>query len=270
MIMMTQNFAASHDRIRESSLQEKIDQIRLHHIPEIYDHTLSQTRELITIVRMARAINHATGVAATSAAPVARCRSCYHPLLVPPNPAPCAQCDSSDDGRAVDDWFVMSGSTLSTGEEVYAHLPHISTERAAFAKEMLDLSSRLEMDTCSNLHRRWTRLWRSLLFCGLPSHHIPADMTFGQRVADLISTGVGSFQFLLGQTFVLIVWICCNLDVTDPSSWDPYDSTTSDLFACCLCSLDWFFHFCFHRYPFVLLNLCLSAQAAFTAPVHYL
>jgi uncharacterized membrane protein len=58
-----------------------------------------------------------------------------------------------------------------------------------------------------------------------------------------VSQRVGSWTFVITQTSILCVWLVLN-SVLGSSAWDPQ--------------------------PFVLLNLCLSAQAAFTAPVRYL
>jgi uncharacterized membrane protein len=52
---------------------------------------------------------------------------------------------------------------------------------------------------------------------------------------------MGSWGFVIGQTLFLIAWIVLNSTLNPDQQWDSY--------------------------PFILLNLCLSAQAAFTAPV---
>jgi uncharacterized membrane protein len=64
--------------------------------------------------------------------------------------------------------------------------------------------------------------------------------TFGQRVADRTSTLLGSWPFIIGQTFFVVLWIVLNL-VAWSRHWDPY--------------------------PFILLNLLFSTQAAYAAPV---
>jgi uncharacterized membrane protein len=71
----------------------------------------------------------------------------------------------------------------------------------------------------------------------------------GQRVADRVALVVGSWPFILAQSAILAVWIGINLylvlsEMTHPGllkAWDPY--------------------------PFILLNLVLSFQAAYTGPV---
>ncbi|WP_343124804.1 DUF1003 domain-containing protein [Verrucomicrobium sp. GAS474] len=64
--------------------------------------------------------------------------------------------------------------------------------------------------------------------------------TPGQRIADAIASGVGSWPFILIQSGLYAVYIVLNV-VGYMRHWDPY--------------------------PFVLLNLFLSFQAAYTGPI---
>jgi uncharacterized membrane protein len=64
--------------------------------------------------------------------------------------------------------------------------------------------------------------------------------TFGELVADLVAAWVGSWPFLIVQSVILILWMAVN-GVGWWMQWDPY--------------------------PFVLLNLVLSFQAAFASPI---
>ena len=65
------------------------------------------------------------------------------------------------------------------------------------------------------------------------------DLTIGQRVADAVAATMGSWRFIIIQTTILIVWIVLNVTAY-VQKWDPY--------------------------PFILLNLALSFQAAYAAP----
>ena len=65
-------------------------------------------------------------------------------------------------------------------------------------------------------------------------------LTLGQRIADTVATVMGSWTFIIIQSGILFVWITANL-VGAIRGWDPY--------------------------PFILLNLALSFQAAYAAPV---
>jgi uncharacterized membrane protein len=75
-----------------------------------------------------------------------------------------------------------------------------------------------------------------------PAEKIPRHDTkdMGQKAADRITKIVGSWHFIIIQSFLLAAWIVVNV-VGYVYQWDPY--------------------------PFILLNLCLSFQAAYTAPV---
>lgn len=70
--------------------------------------------------------------------------------------------------------------------------------------------------------------------------HPKEPITFGQRAADKVTSVVGSWKFLIIQSVLLSVWIILNV-IAWIQHWDPY--------------------------PFILLNLALSFQAAFTAPI---
>jgi len=68
----------------------------------------------------------------------------------------------------------------------------------------------------------------------------PADeLTTGQRIADWVAATMGSWPFIIGQSFILAAWIALNVTAYI-QHWDPY--------------------------PFILLNLALSFQAAYAAP----
>lgn len=74
-----------------------------------------------------------------------------------------------------------------------------------------------------------------------PSQNVPIPTsTKGDRLADKISAIVGSWRFVAIQSSLLILWIILNLTAFI-QHWDPY--------------------------PFILLNLALSFQAAYTAPI---
>ena len=65
------------------------------------------------------------------------------------------------------------------------------------------------------------------------------NITLGQYFADKLATGMGSWKFLIIQTFILFTWVIYN--VVSSHEFDPY--------------------------PFVFLNLLLSFQAAYSAPI---
>jgi uncharacterized membrane protein len=67
----------------------------------------------------------------------------------------------------------------------------------------------------------------------------PRSLTLGQRVADRVATTMGSWTFIMVQSVILLIWIILNV-AAYIEHWDPY--------------------------PFILLNLALSFQAAYAAP----
>lgn len=69
-------------------------------------------------------------------------------------------------------------------------------------------------------------------------------MTVGQRVADKVADTIGSWPFIIIQTTILIAWITLNV-IASFNHW----------------SWAW------DVYPFILLNLALSFQAAYSGPV---
>ena len=80
-------------------------------------------------------------------------------------------------------------------------------------------------------------------------HHAPVrnvneiideELTFGQQAADWTTNVIGSWRFIIVQSLLLALWVILNA-VAWAKHWDPY--------------------------PFILMNLVLSLQAAYTAPI---
>jgi uncharacterized membrane protein len=70
------------------------------------------------------------------------------------------------------------------------------------------------------------------------SIHEPTNL--GDYVADRVTERLGSWTFIIVQSVFLALWLLLN-------------------------SVGWFYHW--DAAPFILLNLCLSFQAAFTGPI---
>jgi uncharacterized membrane protein len=74
-----------------------------------------------------------------------------------------------------------------------------------------------------------------------PARNIPKiKPTLGASVADYVAQMVGSWRFIIIQSVILAFWIIMNI-IAYIDHWDPY--------------------------PFILLNLALSFQAAYSAPI---
>jgi uncharacterized membrane protein len=72
-----------------------------------------------------------------------------------------------------------------------------------------------------------------------------AERTLGERVADGVAATVGSWPFIIAQSLLLGLWLVANaVLIRDWLGGKPFDP-----------------------YPFILLNLVLSFQAAYTGPV---
>lgn len=65
-------------------------------------------------------------------------------------------------------------------------------------------------------------------------------LTPGQRIADAVAAGMGSWKFIIWQTIFVLIWMALNV-VGFVRHWDAY--------------------------PFILLNLIFSTQAAYAAPI---
>ena len=66
------------------------------------------------------------------------------------------------------------------------------------------------------------------------------QLSLGERIADRFAAIMGSWPFIILQSLILAIWVALNLTAYI-NHWDPY--------------------------PFILLNLALSFQAAYAAPI---
>ena len=66
------------------------------------------------------------------------------------------------------------------------------------------------------------------------------SLSFSEKLADKVASGMGSWTFIITQTIFVIIWMVLN-----------------------------FIGFMYHwdAYPFILLNLLFSTQAAYAAPI---
>lgn len=66
------------------------------------------------------------------------------------------------------------------------------------------------------------------------------ELTRGQLAADAVARFMGSWKFVITQAVVMVMWFALNATAW-AFAWDPY--------------------------PFILLNLAMSAEAAFATPL---
>ncbi len=84
-------------------------------------------------------------------------------------------------------------------------------------------------------HRRVHRRKQPAKVAAEIAHFEAPPLTRGQKLADQVAATIGSWRFIALQTTAIAVWITGNA-LAGPNAWDPY--------------------------PFILLNLLLSFQAA--------
>lgn len=70
--------------------------------------------------------------------------------------------------------------------------------------------------------------------------HHQESSTFGQKLADSVANGMGSWRFIIFQTIFVGAWMVLNV-IAFIHHWD--------------------------LYPYILLNLLFYTQAAYTAPI---
>ena len=66
------------------------------------------------------------------------------------------------------------------------------------------------------------------------------NLSFGDKLADSVAKGMGSWKFIIIQTIFVVCWMAINV-------------------------IGFFYHW--DIYPFILLNLLFSTQAAYAAPI---
>ncbi|MCW3093699.1 MAG: hypothetical protein JWP81_4768 [Ferruginibacter sp.] len=66
------------------------------------------------------------------------------------------------------------------------------------------------------------------------------SLKMGDRLADSVANGMGSWRFIIFQSIFVVIWMSMNV-IALIAHWDPY--------------------------PFILLNLIFSTQAAYAAPI---
>jgi len=68
-----------------------------------------------------------------------------------------------------------------------------------------------------------------------------SESTFGDRMADAVAKGMGAWRFIFIQTTIVVLWMTLNFAGWFVFRWDPY--------------------------PFILLNLVFSTQAAYASQI---
>jgi uncharacterized membrane protein len=118
----------------------------------------------------------------------------------------------------------------------HSHEVQMTSPTHTAAPAPQDESQQLEL---LRQHRRAHRQKHAIVPM-LSAEHLQIPLpTRGQWLADIVAATVGSWRFIILQSTAIVVWIAGNV-LSGTAAWDPY--------------------------PFILLNLLLSFQAAYTAP----
>lgn len=92
----------------------------------------------------------------------------------------------------------------------------------------------------TNISREEYQLLQDLRQRSPAQQPIQPRLTIGDRIADQVAAVIGSWPFIIIQSLLLASWVILNV-IGFIYHWDPY--------------------------PFILLNLMLSFQAAYAAPI---
>jgi uncharacterized membrane protein len=123
-------------------------------------------------------------------------------------------------------------------------IPEAAGERAL----MVPAAPAPETDPTAAPHGSAVARLRALIPGRHPAHPPPRSLneihdeqlTAGERIADRFAAVMGSWPFIIVQSVLLVMWVALN-------------------------AIAWFHHW--DPYPFILLNLALSFQAAYAAPI---
>ena len=136
---------------------------------------------------------------------------------------------------------MLTNAPRSARVRAVEDLTTLALERAEFF-DFLRTHSHAAIDVMVELGGRLhenDRIFRSMVSRNV--NEIEEErLTLGQRVADGVADTIGSWPFIIIQSIILAIWIALNVSAWI-NHWDPY--------------------------PFILLNLMLSFQAAYAGPV---
>jgi uncharacterized membrane protein len=82
------------------------------------------------------------------------------------------------------------------------------------------------------------------------NEEVEEKSTFGQRIADNFASMMGSWGFIIIQSAILLLWVSYN----GFGTWYNVHHPDHKMWLC-------------DEYPFIFLNLALSFQAAYAAPI---
>ncbi|MBV9866156.1 MAG: DUF1003 domain-containing protein [Abitibacteriaceae bacterium] len=149
--------------------------------------------------------------------------------------------DEIEPGEYFGDLPLLTGEPSSSHVQAKSEVVALALDRnefLAFLREHPDAA----IDVLTVLGRRLNRTDKRIRESVVRNVNdvLEEKLTTGQRIADAFAATMGSWRFIIVQSILLIAWV--TLNVTHfIKNWDPY--------------------------PFILLNLALSFQAAYAAPI---
>ena len=149
---------------------------------------------------------------------------------------------TTPNGRLVHVFVAVTGAATLVGALRIVRATVVAGVSALPASPGLDVDLDKQVRLLSDLERRvLTRMLRRRPGADDPNRVFDAKLTFGQRVADRVATFGGSWTFIIFFSVVLFLWVTVNSFILANRAFDPY--------------------------PYILMNLVLSALAALQAPV---
>ena len=146
--------------------------------------------------------------------------------------------DVLEPGELCGELSLLDGGTRSATAQALTHVEALVLERVNFF-DFLRLQPDASFDLLAALSKRIRRADQLLKErVQDPNELIEGEVTFGDRVADVVAAFGGSWRFIFLFGAFMIGWMLIN---TTRAHWDPY--------------------------PYILLNLILSTLAALQAPV---
>jgi uncharacterized membrane protein len=147
--------------------------------------------------------------------------------------------DVLEPGELCGEYSLLDGGTRVNTATALEDVEALALERPDFV-DFLKKQPDASLDVLKALTKRIRRTDRLLKQrVQDPEQVIEEGETFGDRVADHVASFGGSWKFIIAFTGVMLIWMVLNTALA--MHFDPY--------------------------PFILLNLCLSALAALQAPV---
>jgi uncharacterized membrane protein len=159
--------------------------------------------------------------------------------------------DESGPGSFFGELSMLTGEPRSARVRAVDRVKTLALDRQEFM-DFLMSHPHASIDVLTTISRRLYRSDKLLRQSVSKNVNALADQrkTFGQRLSDGFASLMGSWKFIIWQSSILAIWVAYNGIATYHNSKHPESK--------------WF---AWDEYPFIFLNLALSFQAAYAAPI---